>query len=339
MGSGFSFRIKPIDPAGAYREADAWIWCGSVIRGDDDRYHMFASRWSKQAPFNPYWLTNSRVVRAVADRPEGPYRYVEDVLPPRGEEFWDGRMTHNPTIHRCGDRFLLFYTGTTYEGPTPDANHRPVWGDPQLAAAHTGQRIGLAHAPSVTGPWTRADRPILSPRPGRWDALLVSNPAAAVEPNGRTLLLYKAVARAGGPMRFGLAEATHWREPFARAAGEPVFPEHGPALEDGYLWEQNGRFHLLAKDLEGAIADEPGALVHLDADDPRDWRVERAVAACSKTLPTQAGEARRFSAAERPQLLFDADDRPTHLFLAVAQGRRDSFVDADETFSVCVPLQ
>ena len=58
-------------------------------------------------------------MRASADKPEGPYRFEEVLLPPRGTEFWDGRMTHNPTIHRWRDNYLLFYIGTTYKGETP----------------------------------------------------------------------------------------------------------------------------------------------------------------------------------------------------------------------------
>ena len=73
-----------------FRDDAYWIWCGSVQRG---LYHMFASRWSKATAFNCNWLTNSEVVRAVSDSPTGPYRFEEVVLPARGAEYWDGRMT------------------------------------------------------------------------------------------------------------------------------------------------------------------------------------------------------------------------------------------------------
>ena len=48
--------------------ADYWIWCGSVIRGDDGLYHMFASRWRRDVDFAPHWVTNSEVVRGVGAR-------------------------------------------------------------------------------------------------------------------------------------------------------------------------------------------------------------------------------------------------------------------------------
>ncbi len=62
----FIDRLLPAPRDGGFRRDDAWIWCGSVIRGDDGQWHLFASMWTKQDAFTPNWLTNSRVVRAVA---------------------------------------------------------------------------------------------------------------------------------------------------------------------------------------------------------------------------------------------------------------------------------
>jgi hypothetical protein len=72
----FASRLSSAPVNGGYQEPDHWIWCGSVIRGADGQFHMFASRWSKAVPFSPNWLTNSRVVRAVSPTPEGPYTYA-----------------------------------------------------------------------------------------------------------------------------------------------------------------------------------------------------------------------------------------------------------------------
>lgn len=211
--TAFIDRLLPAPRDGGFRRDDAWIWCGAVIQGDDGRWHMFASMWTKQVAFTPNWLTNSRVVRAVAARPEGPYQYVEDVLPPR-EGHWDGRMTHNPTIHRHGNTYLLYYTGSTYDGPMPDGSSPPVRRDsPMRLQARANQRIGLATAPSPAGPWTRPDRPILEVRPGEWDALLTTNAAPCVAPDGSVLLLYKSTAREGDTLKYGVARAAAFPRP------------------------------------------------------------------------------------------------------------------------------
>ena len=119
---------------------------------------MFASRWSKATAFNCNWLTNSTVVRAVADTPTGAYTYVEDMLPPRGAAYWDGRMTHNPTIHRTADGYALFYVGSTYDGDTPTSGEL-AWEDLRRMQARANQRIGVLTAPHNDGPWTRRDEP------------------------------------------------------------------------------------------------------------------------------------------------------------------------------------
>ena len=178
-GRSFADRILPAPVNGGFRMDGYWVWCGSVIRGEDQRYHMFASRWPKSVPFGPHWCTNSEVVRASADKPEGPYRFEEIVLPPRGAEFWDGRMTHNPTIHRWRDNFLLFYIGTTYKGDTPSATENRVASQTLWHEARANQRIGLAVSKSnSTAPWKRMPDPILQPRPGKWDALMTTKPRA-----------------------------------------------------------------------------------------------------------------------------------------------------------------
>lgn len=96
-------RIQPAPLDGGFRDDNYWIWCGSVIKDDDGLFHMFASMWSKKTPFAPNWLTHSRIVRATSATAEGPYTYVEDVIAPRGPDYWDGCMSHNPTIHKVGD--------------------------------------------------------------------------------------------------------------------------------------------------------------------------------------------------------------------------------------------
>ena len=136
-GSAQSFRnrVLPTDENYGFNQKDYWTWCGSVIKGEDGKYHLFASRWPKKLSFDLYWLTNSEIVHAISDKPEGPYTFSDVVLPPRGEQYWDGKMTHNPAIRKCGDTYLLYYTGTTYKGDMPDENNTRL-----VALRHIGLR-------------------------------------------------------------------------------------------------------------------------------------------------------------------------------------------------------
>src|SRR5688572_1210679 len=60
---------------GGFEMEGYWVWCTSVLKGDDGQYHMFASRWPKRLPFHPGWMVGSEVVHATAKSPEGPYKF------------------------------------------------------------------------------------------------------------------------------------------------------------------------------------------------------------------------------------------------------------------------
>lgn len=108
--------ILPAPKAGGYREENYYIWCGSCIRGEDGRYHLFASRWKKELGFGVHWLFNCEIVRAASDAPEGPYHYEETVLGRRDRSYFDGMNQHNPHIKYYNGTYYLYYMGTTYGG-------------------------------------------------------------------------------------------------------------------------------------------------------------------------------------------------------------------------------
>ena len=91
-------------------------------------------------------------MHAVSYKPEGPYKFVEVALPPRGEKYWDGRMTHNPTIKNVGDTYLLYYTGTTYKGQAPTPENPTSDTSALKLYAHYHERIGLAFQNRFTAP-------------------------------------------------------------------------------------------------------------------------------------------------------------------------------------------
>jgi hypothetical protein len=339
-GSTVAFidRLKPAPDHPAFYMADHWIWCGSVIRGDDGRYHMFASRWPRTLRFAPHWLTNSEIVRAVADRPEGPFKFAEIVLPARGENFWDGRMTHNPTVHRLGSTYLLFYAGSTFSGWTPAAASQARARMPFVQEARRNQRIGLATAPSLEGPWERRDHPILEPRAGQWDALMTTNPAPCVLANGSVLLVYKSTGDADDLLRMGAARADRPEGPYERATDEELFAFTGPGehVEDAYVWHEDGRFQLIMKDINGGLSGETGAGVHAMSGDGITWSLSPSPKAYSLTLPFVNGNERTFARVERPQLLIE-DGRPRMLYLAVAESNGRKQVTS--TWNQAVPLR
>src|SRR5512138_3182650 len=87
----FISRLQPAVAGGGFELPDFWIWCGAPIRGEDGRYHLFASRVPKSLVFHPHWLFCSEIVRGESETPVGPYRFAEIALPPRGGDFFDAR--------------------------------------------------------------------------------------------------------------------------------------------------------------------------------------------------------------------------------------------------------
>lgn len=146
------------------------VW-GSQVIAAGGQYHMFASIYPGDKNFYSEWETHSEIVRAVAATPVGPFVLADKVLPHHTNssahptQYWD-RSADNPKMVQAADgTFLLFYTGSTWNGSADVL-------DNDLAQA--SQRVGLAHAASVEGPYTRLPAPVLSPRPGMWDSRITT---------------------------------------------------------------------------------------------------------------------------------------------------------------------
>lgn len=320
---------------------DHWVWCGSSIRGEDGRYHLFASRWPKSVSFN-YWATNSEVVRAVADKPEGPYRFEDVVIKPRGSEFWDGMASHNPTIHFHEGKYLLFYTGMTYRGKRPEARvfddqDRDTW----INSWHS-KRIGLMVADSVYGPWTRPDRPVLDNRPGKWDAVIISNAAPCVGRDGSITLLYKSCdllhpkGHYKGRFNLGVARAADWRSPFHRLSDHPITLSGSKDnhIEDPYIWWNGEGFEMIVKDMVGEVCGEAQAGIHAFSRDGIDWEVQNPKKAYSRLVTWDDGTTSERAKLERPQLLIE-NGKLTHLFVSTLDTDGEDTVDS---WNVAIPL-
>ena len=338
-------RMLPAPKNGGFRMEGYWIWCGSVIKAEDKKYHMFASRWKKDQSMHPGWLLGSEIVRAVSDTPEGPYSYAETVLPARGPQYWDGRATHNPRIIKHKDTYYLYYTGITHpfdnvkEGETAEAD------DKRVIAARASKRIGVATAKSILGPWKRLDYPVLSVRPDKFDNFLVSNPAPVMEDNGSVWMMYKArgykappyIGELHGPMTIGLARAEKCEGPFVQLLEKALFTTDKISIEDPFVWKENGYYEMIAKDMTGKICGEKYGGVHGFSKDGIHWDILKGELAFSRTILWDNGEYQTMGNMDRPYILFEAG-KPICMFFAVSNGT-DSFYDATETWNMAVPLQ
>jgi hypothetical protein len=250
----FINKLLPAPLNGGFYLPNHWIWGASVIKGEDGKYHSFASKVPGDLTFTPHWCTNSVIVRGVADNPEGSFKYEEEVLPDRGKEYWDGMMTHNPTIHKFEDTYLLFYIGTTYNYEKPSAEN-PADRE-KYKEARANQRIGIATSQSVYGPWQRSEEPALQPRTHKWDALMTTNPAPCLRDDGSILLVYNSTPSQEGLLKLGVAFADNYRSPFRRLSDEPILQFGQPAnaskydrshkhVEDPFIWWAGDHYELI----------------------------------------------------------------------------------------------
>lgn len=331
-------RMLPAPIDGGFRMEGYWVWCGSVVKGEDGRYHMFASRWTKEVPMHPGWLIRSEVVRASADTPIGPFRFEEVVLPARGAQYWDGMATHNPHIKKIGDTHVLYYMGTTH--PFPEK-----WDDAaKVVSARANKRIGIATSKSVFGPWERKDHPILTTRSGFFDSFLVSNPAPCVTEDGKVLLMYKArtyrenAETTWSNMMFGVAGAESWERAYVPLCDMPVFSAN-QVMEDPFLWKEEDGFHMIAKDMTGCICGQRSGGTHGFSRDGIHWKLDVGVLYYGREILWDDGETRRMGNMERPFILFE-DGKPTHIYFATSDGDdMRGFMGCTNTWNMVIPLK
>lgn len=336
---GVNYSMQPAPVGGGFAMDGYWVWCGSVVQGEDGKFHMFASRWPKSLPMHPGWLIASEIVRAVSDTPEGPYSFQEVVMPARGAAYWDGRSTHNPHIVRHKDTYLLYYMGSTH--PFEDVPSEEVLNlqDHRVIAARSNKRVGLATATSVLGPWKRLDAPILTPRPDHFDSYFTSNPAPCVHEDGSVLLIYKSRHYIGHQysydMALGAAWADHYEGPYRQISNEPIFSPASIHLEDPFIWKTEQGYAMIAKDMEGNIAGERHAGIQATSVDGLHWVVADQPGAYSRRILWSDGMVREMGNFERPFLLFQ-EGRPTHLFAATANGTGE--FTGNNTWNMVIPL-
>ena len=329
--------IKNLLPApvnGGFAMPGYWVWCGSVIKGEDGRYHMFASRWPQTMKFAPGWLFHSEVVRASSDSYLGPFRFEEVVLPVRDKMFFDGRTTHNPVIRKYGGKYLLYYMGCSYHF-TPDETDQNE-GERYLEAWYN-KRIGLAVSDSVLGPWKRPDVPLFEPRKDNWDFYGNTNPAPCIMDDGRVYMFYKAMTK-DRHLNIGLATAENFAGPYMRSDYQLHFSSLSGAadIEDPFLWHQDGVFHILAKDLTGKICGEKYAGIHAFSKDCIKWELPDQPKAYSRKVRWDNDSVTEQGALERPQLLME-NGVPVCMYAATSRGDT-GYWNAKESWNMAIPI-
>jgi hypothetical protein len=337
-----SIREAPVN--GGFQMEGYWVWCSSVIKGDDGLFHMFASRWPKNLPFHPGWMVASEVVHATANQAEGPYQFKDVALSARGAGFWDGRSTHNPRITKYKGLYYIFYMGSTHpfdEILNPDTLSLL---SPYCTVARSNKRIGLAWSKSLDGPWQRMDKPILDTKPGTFYSFFTSNPSPVInEEDGSVILMfksrkYKETYPYHSSMMIGIAKAPGIEGPYEVIVDQPIFGKKDPGeIEDPFFWKDKSGYHIIAKDQNGEITGQyqSGILAH--SKDAIHWIIDKSPLSYSRIVKWDNGTTQTMGQLERPFILFQ-DEKPTHLFFATMDGP-GGFAKGTKTWNLVIPLK
>lgn len=322
--------IQQVPESAKFINYSFFIWGGSMVKSHvDEKYHLFYSRWPRNLGMNA-WVTHSEIAHAISDSPFGPFEFKNVALPVREKEYWDGLVTHNPTIHYFKGQYYLYYMGNTGDGkPTGNSlnwTHR------------NNQRIGVAIADDPNGPWERFSKPLIdvSPDTLAHDALMVSNPSVTKMANGKYLMIYKAVAKKGnmpfgGPVVHLTAIADNPEGPFFKQL-KPVFTLQDldfPA-EDPFVWYEDKCYYAIVKDMNGAFTDAGRSLALFCSEDGLSWEKARHPLVSKLEIEWENGTKQKVIALERPQLFFE-NGAMVALLCAVNE-------NLEHSFNVQIPL-
>ncbi len=330
-------RVQPLPATHRFAVPGFHVWCGAPVKGPDEKYHLFYSRWPVEYGFAPAWALHSEIAYAVSDKPEGPYTHVNIALPSRGinpatgMKYWDADVTHNANAFYFDGKFYLYYTGQ--------------YGDGQNYPMHRNhQRIGVAISDRPEGPWKRFDQPIvnISDDKAAFDSLCVTNPAACVGPDG-VVLIYKAVQyvegkEMGGNVRYGVAVAEKPEGPYKKLRGS-VFEaqnsgKHWMLAEDPFIWfseKYGNQYYAVARDVVGTFTGSSGGICMFESRDGLNWLPSRKPKVLGSRFELVGGSLSEKN-IERPALLIE-NGEPTFLF-----GATDGYLKNKASCNVQIPL-
>lgn len=286
----FIERLQPVPKNSGFKMDGYWVWGGSVIKVDSV-YHLFVSRWPKKNKFPDDYFVESQIVRATSKSPLGPYTLQEVVIGERDSSFWDSNMAHNPTIHKIGNLYVLFYIGSDFTTN-------------RIGSNRLLRSVGYAVASNINGPWKRSDKPIIDEES--------NNPAVLVEPDQSVKLMYR-----DENLKIKIAVAHDFRGPYTTANDNAW---NVAKLEDFYLFKKGEEYHFICEDNVGkATGHVRWGADFISADGINNWKPYDPVIAYNHDILYTDGTILNCVRRERPQL-FIQNGKITHLLNGVYDG-------------------
>jgi hypothetical protein len=279
--------LLPAVKNGGFKMDGQIVWCSSVIKVDGT-YQMFASAWPAQYGLAG-WTSHSECVRATSTNLFGPYAFQEIVLQKRTNN-WDKSRIHNVKIVKAGSKFVLYYI-------------------------NSANQTGIAVADSVTGPWTRQDKPLMK----------VSNPAVLVRPD-LSIFVFGRLRDSDGVNRGIAFTAPDYGGPYTVVAhGDNLLPDNYE-LEDPTIWWANNQYNILLNDWKGKATGITKAGAQYFSKDGTHFQLMSHEPVFTKKVVYDDGTSETFSRRERPFIYTDEKGEALALFTACLVNEHESRV-------------
>ncbi|MFI2362980.1 family 43 glycosylhydrolase [Promicromonospora sp. NPDC019610] len=190
----------------------------AVIRGKDGWWYLYATSdpLVSGGPFGNMHVARSRDLAA--------WEYVGTIFDDENRPAWAAEASYfwAPDIRYVDGQYVMYYT-VTDTAANPDA-----W----------DYTIGVATAPTPTGPWTDSGGPVLDPRPAPGGGYLNTiDPALFADDDGSRYLYF-------GGFNGGIW-VTELDETGTRAVGEPTRVTVADRYEGAFVVKRDGWYYLM----------------------------------------------------------------------------------------------
>ena len=337
--------LAPAVRGSGYRGLDGGYntssWGGAVLRGDDGRYHMWASEMTEHCGIGA-WAQNSRVIHSVADTAGGTYRrvgvvwnvFAHEPMMARGDKgewvmyFTSNRANKTHGVCNCCQENVSRCDGSTGPRDCPSAGGRARF-DMGVGAGLVGSGDSsptwMSYAPTPYGPWSVPAH--IFPKWVGSD----TNFAPLILPNGSLVGLWRSWEATGS--RVFTVTASSWREPdtYIQHHHEVISTDLGTAgTEDPFVYlDGDGHFHAIFHHMYGEGTstqwwlDTDGG--HAFSHDGLEWTYSGVAWGNAQHPRGQAvnftdGTSFAFTRRERPHFIFDAAGNPAYLTNAAQYG-------------------
>ncbi|MBJ6367400.1 glycoside hydrolase family protein [Snuella sedimenti] len=352
-------------------DPNRFVWGGSVVKGNDGKYHMLYSTWEcgdSLPAFSNSWVLHSKIAYAVSDFPDRDFNFQKIVLKGRalmGDSLaWDAQMVHNPHLKKFNGKYYLYYIGSKDPGIQPEGS--PGSQLSKRDRVQQNQKIGLIVFDNfeqlLAGNFKRSNTPLLAPRTRvkpnniinpspegtvtKPDNIIVVNPSVVQRPSdGKYLLYFK-----------GNIYSPSWRGVHGVALSDSPTGPFTPldsyvfdikmddgsiaSAEDPFVWyhETHEKFYVVFKDFSGRITDNQPGLAILESNDGIIWVKPSNSFFMKKEIILKNGDTLKVNRLERPQLLIETDGSPSTLYCASALTNVNKRKDGS-SFNVHIPLK